>query len=206
MLILILFITILLIFLIIIEALSRKYLIDPTVSRKISHVGSAIIVYLMPIFLVRNEIIIIGIFFALLLFFTRRANVFSSIHSVQRKTFGEVFLPLGVILCALFFIPENKIAFQFGILIMGISDALASLVGEKFGKHVIKVFGYKKSIEGCTIFFISTLLIVYFFTHGLYFSSLVVVIILTGIELLLVLGLDNLILPIAGAYLIQFLL
>ncbi|MFA5432233.1 MAG: hypothetical protein WC319_05100 [Candidatus Paceibacterota bacterium] len=203
---LILFITTLLFFLIVIEILSRKYLIKPTISRKISHVGAAILVYLMPIFLMRDEIIIIGLFFALLLFFTRRTSIFSSIHSVQRKTFGEVFLPLGVILCALLFVPENIVAFQFGILIMGISDALASLVGEKFGNHTVKIFGHKKSIEGCLMFFISSLLIVYLFTQRLDFSSLIVVTILTGVELLLVLGLDNLILPIVGAYLIQFLL
>jgi len=125
---------------------------------------------------------------------------------VERKTFGEVFLPLGVILCATFFVPKNILAFQFGILIMGISDALASLFGERFGKHIIKVFGHKKSIEGSLAFFISSVIIVLFFTQRLGYQIVLIPLILTLIEFFSVLGLDNLILPIAGAFLFQLLL
>lgn len=203
---LLLFTTTLLFFLFVIEFFSRKYLINPSISRKVSHVGAAFIVYLMPLFLTRNEVIIIGSFFAVLLFFTRKTNIFSSIHSVERRTLGEVFLPLGVILCAAIFLPEKRLAFQFGIMIMGISDALASLVGERFGKRVIKIYGHTKSIEGSTVFFISSIFIFYFFTHRTDYMALLVPIVLTVTESLLIVGLDNFILPIAGAYLIQFIM
>lgn len=200
------FAVLILFFLVFVEFLSRKYLIPSAVSRKVSHIGAALAVFVMPIFLTKNEIILIGISFAILLFLTRRTNIFSSIHSVERLTFGEIFLPLGVILCAVLFLPEKRLAFQFGILIMGISDALASLIGERFGKHIIKIFGHKKSIEGSLAFFISALIITFFFVYKLDYRILFIPIILTIVEALSVAGLDNFILPVIGAYLIQFLM
>ena len=202
---LILFIVLILSFIILIEIVSRKYSIPSSVSRKLSHIGAALTASVMPIFLSRNEIIIVGIFFTILLFSTRRTNIFSSIHSVQRRTFGEIFLPLGIIFSAILFLPENIMAFQFGILIMGISDAIASLIGERFGKHIIRIFGQKKTIEGSVAFLISSIIIAFFFVDGLDYRVLVISFILTVVELLLIAGLDNLILPIAGAYLIHFL-
>jgi len=202
---LILFIVLILFFIILIEIVSRKYSISSSVSRKLSHISGALAVSVMPIFLSRSEVIIVGMFFAMLLFSTRRTNIFSSIHSVQRRTFGEIFLPLGVVSCALLFLPENKMAFQFGILIMGISDALASLIGERFGKHIIRIFGQKKTIEGSVAFFISSIIIACFFVPGLEYRVLIISFILTIVELLSIAGLDNLILPIVGAYLIQLL-
>ena len=202
---LILFIVLILFFIILIEIVSRKYSIPSSVSRKLSHIGGALAVAVMPIFLSRNEVIIVGIFFVILLFSTRRTNIFSSIHSVERLTFGEIFLPLGVILCAVLFLPDKRLAFQFGILIMGISDALASLIGERFGKHIIKVLGHKKSVEGSVAFFVSALIITFFFIYKLDYRILFIQIILTIVELLSVAGLDNFILPVIGAYLIQFL-
>jgi phytol kinase len=138
-----------------------------------------------------------------LLFFTRNKNTFSSIHSVERKTFGEIFLPMGVIICALIFLPDKAVQFQFGILIMGISDALASIVGGKYGKHGFKIFGHKKSLEGSGAFLISSLIIVFFFTGKLGGNIIFIPVILTLVESFLILGLDNLILPMVGAYLIQ---
>ncbi|MDD2731685.1 MAG: hypothetical protein PHI53_00625 [Candidatus Pacebacteria bacterium] len=200
----IIFFLIILFGLILNEFVSRKFLIPAHFSRKMAHIFSALIVFAMPFFLSKNEIIIIAVIFAIILFLTRRKNIFSSIHSVERKTFGEIFLPMGVALCAFCFLPQKTTAFQFGILIMGISDALASIFGEKFGKHIIKLFGHKKSIEGSAVFFISSTIIALFFTSGFNYCIFSVAIILTFTELVSVIGLDNLILPVLGAYMIQF--
>ena len=119
----------------------------------------------MPIFLTKYEIVTVGIFFALLFVFTIKLKVLPSIHSVNRKTYGEIFLPLGVVVCALTFLPEKVINFQYGILIMGISDALASLWGERYGRHIFMVMGHKKSIEGSLMFFISSVIVSSVFLH-----------------------------------------
>ncbi len=88
---------------------------------------------------------------------------------------------------------------------MGISDASAAIFGEKFGKHAIKIFGHKKSFEGSLAFLISSMVVMLFFIHKLDYNILLIPIILTLIELFFIFGLDNLVLPLAGAYLIQFL-
>lgn len=199
----IIFFLIILVGLILNEFISRRFLIPVNFSRKIAHVFSSLVVFCMPYFLVKDEIIAVSLTFALLLFFTRNKNTFSSIHSVERKTFGEIFLPMGVIICALIFLPDKAVQFQFGILIMGISDALASIVGGKYGKHGFKIFGHKKSLEGAGAFLISSLIIVFFFTGKLGGNIIFIPVILTLVESFLILGLDNLILPMVGAYLIQ---
>jgi len=189
-----------------VEIVKRKFAIRSDTSRKIAHTGAALIAALTPLFLNKWEIIIIGLGGAGFLYFTRRTIVLSSIHSVDRQTMGEVFFPIGVATCAYLFLPEHRIAFQFGILVMGISDALAALIGEKFGKYTFTVFGGKKSAEGSFAFFLSCLVLLYFFVPNLSQQSALIAVVLTVAEVLLTFGLDNLVIPVLGAYLIQFLL
>lgn len=188
-----------------VEVAKRRFAIKPDISRKIAHVGAALIAYAAAFFLSKLEIVSISLIFAGLLFFTRRTSIFSSIHSVERRTLGEVFLPIGIAICALFFLPAKIAAFQFGVLVMGISDTLAALVGGKIGNHSFRIVNGRKSIEGSFAFFFSSLILALFVSR-LDYQSALIALILTGAEFVLVFGLDNLIVPILGAYLIQFLL
>lgn len=89
---------------------------------------------------------------------------------------------------------------------MGISDALAGLVGEKFGKHYVKFFGNKKSLEGSLVFFLSSLALTVLFVPTFGYNLLFIPLILTFTEFCLIYGLDNFILPLAGAFLLQYFL
>ena len=192
--------------LLVVEMVKRKFAVRTDISRKLAHVGASLIAFATPFFLSKWEIVSICIIFSAVLFYTRQTNFFSSIHSVERKTFGEVFLPIGIALCAFFFLPEEVTAFQFGVLILGISDALAAFVGERFGKHSILLFGSKKSVEGSFAFFVSCLIISSFYVPNIDHQIFAVVFALTLIEFFLVFGLDNVVLPSIGAYLIRFFL
>jgi len=185
------------------EFIKRKFSLPVYITRKMAHFGGALIALLSPLFLNQKEVILISIIFAGVLFLTRRTELFSSIHAVNRNTLGEVFLPMGVALCALFFLPDDIKSFQFGVLIMGISDGLAGLIGEGFGKRYFKLFTSRKSIEGTCIFFATSLILTYLFVLGFDYRILVIPLILTVVEFFLEYGLDNLALPILGAYLIQ---
>jgi len=184
-----------------IELLKRRYSLPTSITRRATHIGTSMVVVVMPLFISANQIITIGLVFAVILFVGRRYDVFSAIHGVERRTYGEVYLPLGVAITAYYFLPDSLASFQFGVFIMGISDALGGLIGERFGKHNIKLFGNKKSLEGSVIFFVSSLVITILFFPIWGYQIVVVPLILTVTEFSLVYGLDNLILPVLGAFL-----
>jgi len=186
-----------------VEILKRKYSLPTFLTRRITHIGTAIVAGIAPLFVTRNELVIVCMIFAVVLLLGRRSGLFSAIHSVERHTFGEVYLPLGVAATALLFLPQNLLAFQFGIFIMGISDALAGLVGEVFGKHSVTIFGNRKTLEGSVAFFISSLLLTILFNPLWGYQLVLFPLVLTIVEILLVFGLDNLLLPVVAAYLIQ---
>jgi len=187
------------------EFLKRKFSLPSAFTRRAIHIGTAIVAGVAPIFVTKGEIFWVSIIFAIILFIGRAYHLFSAIHSVERHTFGEIYLPLGVAFTALFFLPQNIQAFQFGIFIMGISDAIGGLVGEKFGKHPLSIFGNKKTMEGSLAFFVVSLVLTAIFAPLISYKLILVPAILTLVELCFVYGLDNLVLPIVGAYLIQML-
>lgn len=191
-------------FIVVTEVLKRKFSLSTTFTRRLVHIGTAVVAGISPFFVTQKEIVFVSIIFAVVLLVGRRYNIFSAIHSVERNTLGEVFLPLGVALTALLFLPHNVAAFQFGIFIMGISDALAGLAGEKFGSHHFFVFKNKKSIEGSLAFFITSLVLTFLFVSTFGYQLFVISIVLTLVEAGLVFGLDNLILPLLAAALVQY--
>ena len=185
--------------------MKRKFSLSTVFTRRVVHIGTAIVAGVAPLFVTKEEIVLVSIIFAIVLFLGHSSHFLSAIHSVGRTTFGDVYHPLSVAITALIFLPHELRAFQFGVLIMGISDALAGLVGEKLGKHHIQFWGNKKSIEGSAIFFISSLVLTFLFFPILGYQFFIIPLILTLAELILPYGLDNLILPVLGALLTQYL-
>lgn len=131
-------------------------------------------------------------------------------YSVGRLSFGEFFYPISVIL--LTFIAESKWEFAAAILILGIADTVAALVGKKFGKSTTYlVFGQKKSIVGSVAFFAVAFLIIWGFVllHGVELESTSIALVLltsvlvTTAENLGVYGSDNLLIPIVAVILLN---
>ncbi len=187
------------------EVLKRKFALPTAYTRRFIHIGTAAVAGFAPLFVTRDQLIIVCIFFIVLLLLGRSYTLFSAIHGVDRKSFGDIYLPLGVILSALIFLPQYIHIFQFGIFIMGISDAVAGFVGEKFDKHNIEVYGNKKSIEGSVAFFVCSLILTLVFFPFVGYQILVIPIVLTMTEFGLVHGFDNLILPIIASFLARLL-
>jgi len=164
-------VTIFLLIFIFVEGLQRKFDLKFETSRKLAHISSGIIVFFFPYYLSVSEIIALSAVFAVSLIISKFFNILPSIHKVERRTFGEIFFPLGIGICAFYFLPDEPLSFQFGIMVLTFSDSLAALVGEKFGRHKVV-----------------TLLII-----------LLYAMLLSGLELILTLGLDNLLLPVISA-------
>jgi len=178
-------------------------------NRKIIHILSAVIIFFFPYIFSLNQIIFISLLFALIFSVARFFNFLPIINRVRRVSWGEVFYPLGIMLVAIFFLPENIRAFQFGVLVLGFSDSLANIFGDLFGIHRIKLLGGAKSLEGSLIFLISTLFLIFLFRSNVDFYNidlyLIIALLLTLVEFSLFFGLDNLVLPSLAAYLFSLL-
>lgn len=184
-----------------VELLKRRFFLPSSITRRITHIGAALIAFVSPLFINKDLIVFACLGFAVTMFLSRRLSLFSSIHTVNRKTLGEVFLPLGEAFSAAIFLPQATVAFQYGILVMGLSDSFAGFVGEKYGRHQINIFNNRKSLEGSLIFLLTTIFLTFLFAPTLGFHLILIPLALTFTELFLGYGMDNLAIPIISSFL-----
>ena len=193
------------ILLILVEVLKRKSFISNDLSRRLAHIGAGAINIVAPLFVSHVAIIIVNVLFAGLLLVGRNTDYFSSIKTTNRKTYGDVYFPLGIIVAAVVLLPDNVTAFQYGVAIMGISDALAGFVGERWGRKAVSIFNNRKTLLGALVFYVSSLVITFILVPQFLPVVFILPLILTIVEFFLVFGLDNLILPIvAGLLFLNF--
>ncbi|OGE87899.1 MAG: hypothetical protein A3J07_04295 [Candidatus Doudnabacteria bacterium RIFCSPLOWO2_02_FULL_49_13] len=175
--------------------------------RKFGHLAASAAFFAFPYFFSPKTMIGLCGLFAILLLLGHLIGL-SRHHRVDRITLGEFYFPLGVALSAFFFLPQNLLAFQFGILILGVSDTAAELTGRLWGRHQIK--SVHKTWEGVLAFFLVSLLIFLLFVWpqhpGTILAGLSITLLLTLLEGLLSFGLDNLFLPIIAAVLLNWLI
>jgi dolichol kinase len=196
-----LFIIISFVLLFVVEIVKRKLKTSNDLSRRLAHVGAGLINIAAPLFVSHVAIIIVNITFAGLLLAGRNTRYFSSVQTTKRQTYGDVYFPLGIIAAAIVLLPDNVTAFQYGVAIMGISDALAGFVGERWGRKTISILGNPKTLTGALVFYFSSLVITFIFAPQLIPIVFVLPLILTTVEFVLVYGLDNLILPVVSGLL-----
>ncbi|MBN2893314.1 MAG: hypothetical protein JXL97_15690 [Bacteroidales bacterium] len=186
---------------VIIESLQKLVFKKTQWSRKAAHIGMGIIVFLMPLYLSKIEIIIIAIGFTVVLTISKYKQILS-LHKVERKTIGEVLYPASIGIIAAISLPQNVEAFQAGALSLAFADGFAAVVGTSFPIKQFKVFKNKKSIGGSLTFAIIASLIIISFPSMQDVNPLLkimFVILLTLSEFFLIFGLDNLFIPLFAA-------
>lgn len=196
------------------ELLRKQLKITAEHTRKISHIISGVFVFFLPYVVTYQEMIILGLFFIGFLLITQRFRLLPSIHNVSRRTIGEVFYPAGILLAVLFLWQKSIIAFQFGVLILTIADAVAEFIGKNFGKHSYQALGGFKTVEGSIAFFIVSIVIYTCILllktdlnlAEIMFTSVITGILLTFVEGMLGWGLDNLFLPSVSGLLLYYLI
>ena len=191
------------------DFIKDRLLIDSNSSRKFVHIASCITVCTFPYTLKNIEIYLICFIFVIITSFTKYKGVFKSIHSVNRITFGAEAYPIGVLIATYYFLPLDKTAFIYGILVGGFSDSMASVIGKYYGYREIVVFGQKKSLGGSLSFFITTVIISYsiIFILGIemnIISILIIAFILTIAELVQTFGLDNVTIPVLSGMTLNY--
>ena len=128
--------------------------------------------------------------------------------SDEKRHIGLVVYPLSVLFLVFLFNigymgAESAVS---GVLIMGLGDGMAALVGTKWGKHKYKVFKVGvKSVEGTFSMFVASFFVVYFLSTCGVLVALFVALFSSLVENISPSGVDNATVPILSSLLLEVL-
>ena len=192
------------------KIISKKY---PATSRKILHIMTGNIAFILPIFQTREMMAFLAA--GPFILFTFLMSSYSPIKSVRGKTseaghgLGLVYYAIAwAVLAYIFF--DTKEVIAIGILAMSYGDGLASIIGIKFGKEKYQIFEDVKSYIGSYAMFTFTfiMMIIALLFYGklsLNYETLFLLLCIAGIstiaEGVTPRGLDNLSVPFVAAIL-----
>ncbi len=194
------------------ETLSRLLTNDPELSRKIVHIGSGNVILLAWwLNISRTVIVSAAIIAAAIALLSYIIPILPSIESVGRKSFGTLFYAISMgVLSASFWQDYPQYA-VIGILVMAWGDGMAAIIGQRFGKHKYQVGQITKSWEGSLAMMSAALIVtsaILFSVEGnswqIWVISVAVALVATISEAFSKLGLDNLTVPLASAFLCFF--
>ena len=183
-----------------IEFLRRKYQYSPEITRRIVHIFSGLCTIL-------DYLLLPGIWFVVLIttsmvgiYLSQRRGWLTSVHNVKKRTFGEVFLPIGSLATYAIsldgFGNSRIIYFIPALLIMTFADAAAGITSD-----LLKL--QRKSRRGSAVFFLVTFAILASFQE-VALTAFFLAVTLTLVERWSKFGSDNLTIPVAAALLLRF--
>lgn len=186
------------------ELLWKRKIIGVEVSRKLIHMITGVIVAFLPYFADWRDIQILSLAFLVVIFLSAKFNILRSIHSVRRVTIGEVLYAAIIAICA-FLQPADWI-FTVAILHLALADAMAALIGQKWGQATkYRIITHGKSLAGSLAFFVTSAVIfggLIVFQAGINLPSwtyllIVFPLLLTLLENISWYGSDNVTVPLA---------
>ena len=207
------------------ELINRKLKVDAEYTRKLSHVAAvfAALIFFPIVFKIEGYALALSALFFVLLMIARAKQWIPSVDNVERKTGGSYFLAFGLgatYLVSVFFgnndvvLHKNGVeiwscssAFVIPLLIFGISDPLAGIVGGKWVKSTCIYGG--KTIAGSLTFLFSALIIClllfnYVYGNPMTALSLMIALSATVTELISTRGTDNFTVPLVVAGMLIF--
>jgi dolichol kinase len=195
------------------ELLYNKKIIRGEYHRKFFHITAGTFIAFWPWLISFRTIQILALLMLGVMVANRYIKVFTYHGKIPRVTYGDIFLALAIFVCAT--ITDNKTFFALAILEVALADGLAAVVGMANGKHwEYKVFGYKKTVVGSMVFWLTSVEILTAGLLGLhsiysfqdyYYLLLILPPILMIVENLAVLGVDNLLVPVATIVILRLL-
>ncbi len=219
-------------FVLLAELLTRRFSVSALVVRKIVHLSMGMLIFFVPGYFQSNFYPALA---ALLLLLFSALNIrfkwFLSLlalpdddktHAPAVKSYGSLLFPLVFLLQLLFLWESHKWILQTSMLVMGVSDSLAALVGSSVGKkHIEHLTKNPKTVEGSLTMFFSAFVLLsaslfvfsHYFTGSLANAPMVMLVALalllalvaTAVEALLSHGLDNFFIPVSIAYVLYLL-
>lgn len=133
----------------------------PEWTRKLIHSGSGAVAIAFP-FVLNSPLVVLGLtsFFAAFVILGKRFGFLQSLHGVERKTSGAHYYPLAILL--LFLLAQDRPwLYLSAMLVLGVSDSLAALIGSQYGVIRYRVGDAERSLEGSLVFFVAAFLVVH---------------------------------------------
>lgn len=182
------------------EYLRRVHLLHTEVTRKFIHITVAAFAASWPFFLEWKQIELISLLMFGGIVLSRYLHLFSAIHGVQRRTWGEMFFAMSIGLAAV--LSQSTWTFAAAMLVMGVADGFAALVGTLFNGKKYYVFGHAKSVRGTVTFYTMTVLILWLCSFGNGYNLdagglFILPLIAAGLENVAVSGTDNIFVPLS---------
>lgn len=182
------------------EWLDKKTNWHREIHRKIGHVVSGATIIFASMYLTQAEMILFGII-AIIGALGTRVLKLGSVHDVVRKSLGTSLFAVVIVVLAYQFGENRMDLLRYGILILTIPDAAAAVIGSLYGKQIPK---FNKSFLGSSVFFVGTFGVTLFFVESI-LMALLITVVLTVIEFFSQWGVDNLLMPLAGSWMVYFL-
>lgn len=184
---------------------SHPHRIGPEFARKFIHITVGTFAAFWPFFISYSNIELLSLLLFFVVLISHKTNYFKAIHSVPRKTWGDLFFAMSIGLVAL--VSQNNWIFAAAILQMSLADGFAAIFGILFGhNNRYKIFGYYKSVVGTVTFYVFSFVIIAVLGVGfsdVSWSTLVwLPLLATGLENVGVNGVDNLLVPVIVAILL----
>jgi phytol kinase len=191
-------------------AISRVRHIDPEVARKTVHIGMGLLVLTFPwLFseawpVIALAALAICALLALRLGRLKTEGPGNVLLGVERSSLGDIYFPVSV--ACLFVLSEgDPLLYCIPILVLTLADALAALIGSRWGRMKYTTSGSHKSYEGSAAFFAVSFASVYiplttFGDIAWYPATLVAItvgLIVAALEAISLSGRDNLYIPFA---------
>jgi dolichol kinase len=177
-----------------IELARRKLGVSTDITRRVIHIFSGLCTILDFVLLPTAWFLSLITISLVVIIFSQRLGWFTSIHSVARRTYGEVFLPLGTLLA--FFISQgNSVIFITSVLVTTFADSFAGITSEILKKP-------SKVIQGSIVFFLVSVLVLALYSSLDFGHALLAAFVVTLVERYSPLGSDNATVPVATALLL----
>ncbi len=196
--------------------LRRRERVSAELARKLVHIGMGLMTLSFPwLFCESWPVIALAALTVVALLVVRlmpawRRRVGGALHDVARRSLGEIYFPASV--AVVFVLARGEaILFVVPMLILTLADALAALVGVRYGAAHYTTMEGRKSTEGSVAFFVVAFLSAHvpllLFTDVGRAESLLIGLTLGLLVMLLEAvawrGLDNLFIPLGGFVLLK---
>ncbi len=179
--------------------------------RKIIHIGiGPLIPFAKILDIDQNSALYFTGLVSTLTFINYQSKLFPTIEDIDRKSYGTLFYCISLFILIYLYWDKDPTSLIAGFFIMTFGDGFAGLIGKNLRSKSWTLFNQKKSFYGTMTMYITSLIIVfvlsYYQQYSFNLNLFTIAFISTFLEQFSIFGIDNLIVPIAAAFLFNCLI